>query len=64
MSLKLFDVSSKVALVTGGSKGLGKSMARALALAGADVVISSRHQDSLYFHGLHVTRRYFRLFTL
>ena len=45
--LKLFDVSSKAALVTGGSKGLGKSMARALALAGADVVISSRHQDEL-----------------
>lgn len=45
--LKLFDISSKVALVTGGSKGLGKSMARALALAGADVVISSRHQDEL-----------------
>jgi len=45
--LNLFDISSRVALVTGGSKGLGKSMARALALAGADVVISSRHQDEL-----------------
>jgi len=33
----------KVALVTGGSKGLGHSMAQALASAGADVAVSSRH---------------------
>jgi NAD(P)-dependent dehydrogenase (short-subunit alcohol dehydrogenase family) len=44
---KLFDLSGKVALVTGGSKGLGKSMARGFALAGADVIISSRHEDEL-----------------
>jgi NAD(P)-dependent dehydrogenase (short-subunit alcohol dehydrogenase family) len=44
---KLFDLSGKVALVTGGSKGLGKAMARGLAEAGADVVISSRHEDEL-----------------
>src|SRR5947208_14576473 len=43
----LFDLSGKVALVTGGSKGLGKAMARGLAEAGADVVISSRHEDEL-----------------
>src|SRR5947209_1428915 len=43
----LFDLSGKVALVTGGSKGLGKAMARAFAEAGADVVISSRHEDEL-----------------
>jgi len=36
-----------VALVTGGSKGLGKAMARALAENGADVIISSRHEDEL-----------------
>ncbi len=42
-----FDLSGKVALVTGGSKGLGKAMARGLAEAGADVVISSRHEDDL-----------------
>jgi NAD(P)-dependent dehydrogenase (short-subunit alcohol dehydrogenase family) len=47
MSDKPFDLSGKVALVTGGSKGLGKSMARALAEAGADVVISSRHENEL-----------------
>jgi NAD(P)-dependent dehydrogenase (short-subunit alcohol dehydrogenase family) len=44
---KLFDLSGKVALVTGGSKGLGKAMARGLAEAGADVVLSSRHEDEL-----------------
>jgi NAD(P)-dependent dehydrogenase (short-subunit alcohol dehydrogenase family) len=43
----IFDLSGKVALVTGGSKGLGKAMARGLAQAGANVVISSRHADEL-----------------
>jgi NAD(P)-dependent dehydrogenase (short-subunit alcohol dehydrogenase family) len=43
----LFNLTGKTALVTGGSKGLGKSMARALAEAGADVVISSRHENEL-----------------
>ena len=47
MTPKLFDLTGKVALVTGGSKGLGKSMARALAEAGADIVISSRHENEL-----------------
>src|SRR3712207_6723621 len=42
-----FDLAGKVALVTGGSKGLGKAMARGLAEAGADVLISSRHEDEL-----------------
>ena len=47
MPTKLFDLSGKVALVTGGSKGLGKAMARGLAEAGADVFISSRNEDEL-----------------
>jgi NAD(P)-dependent dehydrogenase (short-subunit alcohol dehydrogenase family) len=47
MKNSLFDLSGRVALVTGGSKGLGKAMARAFAEAGADVVISSRHEDEL-----------------
>jgi NAD(P)-dependent dehydrogenase (short-subunit alcohol dehydrogenase family) len=44
---RLFDLSGRVALVTGGSKGLGKAMARGLAEAGADIVISSRHENEL-----------------
>jgi NAD(P)-dependent dehydrogenase (short-subunit alcohol dehydrogenase family) len=42
-----FDLSGRVALVTGGSKGLGKAMARGLAEAGADVIISSRTEPEL-----------------
>jgi NAD(P)-dependent dehydrogenase (short-subunit alcohol dehydrogenase family) len=43
----LFNLTGKVALVTGGSKGLGKAMARGLAEAGADIVISSRREEEL-----------------
>jgi len=45
--VKLFDLTGRVALVTGGSKGLGLAMARVFAEAGADVMISSRHEDEL-----------------
>ncbi|HTP76835.1 MAG TPA: SDR family NAD(P)-dependent oxidoreductase, partial [Rhizomicrobium sp.] len=38
----LFDLSGKIAVVTGGSRGLGKEMVLAFAKAGADVVIASR----------------------
>lgn len=47
MPSPLFDLRGRVALVTGGSKGLGKAMSRGFAEAGADVVISSRHDDEL-----------------
>lgn len=47
MPSPLFDLQGKVALVTGGSKGLGLAMARGFAEAGADVIISSRHADEL-----------------
>ncbi len=47
MLSKLFDLSGRCALVTGGSKGIGKAVARGYAEAGADVVISARHEDQL-----------------
>ncbi len=42
MNLKIFDVTGKVAIVTGGGRGLGKAMARGLANAGAKVVLCAR----------------------
>jgi len=42
----LFDLSGKVALVTGGSRGLGREMVLAFAKAGADVVIASRKLET------------------
>lgn len=47
MACNLFDLRGKVALVTGGSKGLGLAMARGFAEAGADIIISSRHANEL-----------------
>lgn len=46
MSSMQVDLSGKVALVTGGSRGLGRSMALAFAANGADVVIASRSLES------------------
>ena len=42
--IKLFDLTDQVAIITGGSKGLGEAMAEGLASAGANVVLSSRNQ--------------------
>ena len=41
-----FRLDGKVALVTGGSRGLGREMVRAFARVGADVVITSRKEDA------------------
>lgn len=41
-----FDLSGKVALVTGGSRGLGVAMAKGFAQQGADVIVTSRDAES------------------
>ena len=46
MSLDIFRLDGRVALITGGSRGLGFVMAKALAEAGANVVVTSRQQEN------------------
>ncbi|MCA9019294.1 MAG: SDR family oxidoreductase [Planctomycetaceae bacterium] len=45
--IKLFDLTGRVAIITGGSKGLGSAMAEGLASAGADLLFISRNQDEV-----------------
>ncbi|MGC2638353.1 MAG: SDR family oxidoreductase [Acidobacteriaceae bacterium] len=47
MSESLFDLSGRVALVTGASRGLGQYFGRALARAGADLIVTSRRREDL-----------------
>jgi len=47
MSDRLFDLTGRTAVVTGGSRGLGKEMARGFVEHGARVLITSRHEEEL-----------------
>jgi len=47
MNDKLFDLTGQVAIVTGTSRGLGQYFARALAKAGADLVLTARKRETL-----------------
>jgi NAD(P)-dependent dehydrogenase (short-subunit alcohol dehydrogenase family) len=51
-------LSGRVALVTGGSRGLGRQMVLALAERGADVIIASRKQEACNVLAAEVTRRF------
>jgi NAD(P)-dependent dehydrogenase (short-subunit alcohol dehydrogenase family) len=54
----LFDLSGKVAVVTGGSRGLGRQMILAFAEQGADVVIASRKLDACEALATEVVERF------
>src|SRR5579875_550377 len=43
---QLFDLSGKVAVVTGGGRGIGRAISQGLAEAGADVIIASRNLEN------------------
>lgn len=47
MADELFDVSDQIVLVSGGSRGIGKALAKGFAERGAQVVITGREKDSL-----------------
>jgi NAD(P)-dependent dehydrogenase (short-subunit alcohol dehydrogenase family) len=65
MLKELFNLSGRTALITGGSKGIGKAAARGMAEAGANIAISARHEDELkkakaeIADGLNVKVEYF-----
>lgn len=47
MSLKLFDLTGRIALITGSSKGIGHAIAGGLAAAGAEIVLNGRDAEAL-----------------
>ena len=54
---KLFDLSGRVAIVTGASKGLGETISVALAASGADLVIVSRKLEEITAVAHHISKQ-------
>ncbi len=56
MSSSLFDLTGKVALVTGAAQGMGRAMALALAEAGADLLLVDRNETGVRNTAAEITR--------
>jgi len=56
--IKQFELHDRVAIITGGSKGLGKAMAAGLASAGANLVLVSRNQTEVEAAATEISRDY------
>ena len=56
--IKLFDLSGRTAVITGGSKGLGEAMAAGLASAGANLVLVSRNEAEAKATAARVAEEY------
>ncbi len=61
---KLFDLTGKVALITGGSRGLGLQMAEALGEMGAEVVLAARKADELKEAESHLKKKGIEVLTV
>ena len=57
-ALRLFDLSGRSILVTGGSKGLGRSMAEGFASAGANIAVVSRNREEGQRVGDEIAKQY------
>ena len=49
MSINLFDLTSKVALITGASSGMGRAIAEAMGVHGAKIIVSSNDTEYARF---------------
>ena len=56
--IKLFDLSGRTAVITGGSKGLGEAMASGLASAGANLMLVSRNEAEAKATAARVAEEY------
>ncbi len=61
---KLFDIEGKVALITGGSRGLGLQMAEALGEMGAKLAITARKQGELDEAAAHLGKQGYEVLTV